>query len=165
PGMELWAKQTLFAEGCRGSLTKTLFERFKLRDGADPQTFGIGIKELWEVKPEHHQPGHITHTVGWPLDTATYGGSFLYHLEDNLVAVGFVVGLDYQNPYLLPFPRSPRFKPLPATTLTLEGGRSVSCGPRALTDGGLQRLPKLTFPGGALIGDTAGFLKVQKIKA
>ncbi|KUM03276.1 4Fe-4S dicluster domain-containing protein [Chromobacterium subtsugae] len=164
PGMELWAKQTLFAEGCRGSLTKTLFERFKLRDGADPQTFGIGIKELWEVKPEHHQPGHITHTVGWPLDTATYGGSFLYHLEDNLVAVGFVVGLDYQNPYLSPFEEFQRFKTHPAIKKTFEGGRRVSYGARALTEGGLQSLPKLTFPGGALIGDTAGFLNVPKIK-
>ncbi|MFB9159614.1 electron transfer flavoprotein-ubiquinone oxidoreductase [Chromobacterium violaceum] len=164
PGMELWAKQTIFAEGCRGSLTKGLLSRFCLTDGADPQTFGIGIKELWEVKPEHHQPGHITHTVGWPMDTATYGGSFLYHLEDNLVAVGFVVGLDYKNPYLSPFEEFQRFKTHPAIKKTFEGGRRVSYGARALAEGGLQSLPKLTFPGGVLVGDTAGFLNVPKIK-
>ncbi|OWY37973.1 electron transfer flavoprotein-ubiquinone oxidoreductase [Xenophilus sp. AP218F] len=164
PGMELWARQTIFAEGCRGSLTKTLLERFQLTDGADPQTFGIGIKELWEVKPEHHQPGSVTHTVGWPLDTATYGGSFLYHLEDNLVAVGFVVGLDYQNPYLSPFEEFQRFKTHPAIKGVFEGGRRVSYGARALAEGGIQSLPKLTFPGGALVGDTAGFLNVPKIK-
>lgn len=164
PGMELWAKQTIFAEGCRGSLTKGLLSRFRLTDGADPQTFGIGIKELWEVKPEHHQPGHITHTVGWPMDTATYGGSFLYHLEDNLVAVGFVVGLDYKNPYLSPFEEFQRFKTHPAIKKTFEGGRRVSYGARALAEGGLQSLPKLTFPGGVLVGDTAGFLNVPKIK-
>lgn len=164
PGMELWAKQTIFAEGCRGSLTKALLQRFQLTDGADPQTFGIGIKELWEVKPENHQPGHITHTVGWPMDTATYGGSFLYHLEDNLVAVGFVVGLDYKNPYLSPFEEFQRFKTHPAIKKTFEGGRRVSYGARALTEGGLQSLPKLTFPGGVLVGDTAGFLNVPKIK-
>ncbi len=164
PGMELWAKQTIFAEGCRGSLTKTLLSRFHLTDGSDPQTFGIGIKELWEVLPENHQPGHITHTVGWPMDTATYGGSFLYHLEDNLVAVGFVVGLDYQNPYLSPFEEFQRFKTHPAIKQVFEGGRRVSYGARALTEGGLQSLPKLTFPGGVLVGDTAGFLNVPKIK-
>ncbi|WP_434635117.1 electron transfer flavoprotein-ubiquinone oxidoreductase [Chromobacterium sp. CV08] len=164
PGMELWAKQTIFAEGCRGSLTKTLLSRFHLSDGADPQTFGIGIKELWEVKPENHQPGHITHTVGWPMDTATYGGSFLYHLEDNLVAVGFVVGLDYQNPYLSPFEEFQRFKTHPAIKTVFDGGRRVSYGARALSEGGLQSLPRLTFPGGLLVGDTAGFLNVPKIK-
>lgn len=164
PGMELWAKQTIFAEGCRGSLTKGLLSRFRLTDGSDPQTFGIGIKELWEVKPENHQPGHITHTVGWPMDTATYGGSFLYHLEDNLVAVGFVVGLDYKNPYLSPFEEFQRFKTHPAIKKTFEGGRRVSYGARALAEGGLQSLPKLTFPGGVLVGDTAGFLNVPKIK-
>ncbi|AUH53488.1 electron transfer flavoprotein-ubiquinone oxidoreductase [Chromobacterium sp. ATCC 53434] len=164
PGMELWAKQTIFAEGCRGSLTKTLLSRFNLTDGADPQTFGIGIKELWEVKPENHQPGHITHTVGWPMDTSTYGGSFLYHLEDNLVAVGFVVGLDYQNPYLSPFEEFQRFKTHPAIKGVFDGGRRVSYGARALNEGGLQSLPKLTFPGGVLVGDTAGFLNVPKIK-
>ncbi|MDN0075789.1 electron transfer flavoprotein-ubiquinone oxidoreductase [Crenobacter sp. SG2303] len=164
PGIELWAKQTIFAEGCRGSLTKTLFERFALRDGADPQTYGIGIKELWEVKPENHQPGSITHTVGWPMDTATYGGSFLYHLENNQVVVGFVVGLDYENPYLSPFEEFQRFKTHPAIKKVFEGGRRISYGARALSEGGIQSLPKLTFPGGVLVGDTAGFLNVPKIK-
>ncbi|KMN81608.1 electron transfer flavoprotein-ubiquinone oxidoreductase [Chromobacterium alkanivorans] len=164
PGMELWAKQTIFAEGCRGSLTKTLFERFRLNDGADPQTYGIGIKELWEVPPELHQPGSITHTVGWPVDTATYGGSFMYHLENNQVVVGFVIGLDYQNPYLSPFEEFQRFKTHPAIRKVFEGGRRLSYGARALTEGGLQSLPRLTFPGGLLVGDTAGFLNVPKIK-
>ncbi|NHR07837.1 electron transfer flavoprotein-ubiquinone oxidoreductase [Chromobacterium haemolyticum] len=164
PGMELWAKQTIFAEGCRGSLTKALFERFRLHDGADPQTYGIGIKELWEVQPELHQPGSITHTVGWPVDTATYGGSFMYHLENNQVVVGFVIGLDYQNPYLSPFEEFQRFKTHPAIRKVFEGGRRLSYGARALTEGGLQSLPRLTFPGGLLVGDTAGFLNVPKIK-
>ncbi len=164
PGMELWAKQTIFAEGCRGSLTKTLFERFRLHDGADPQTYGIGIKELWEVRPELHQPGSITHTVGWPVDTATYGGSFMYHLDNNQVVVGFVIGLDYQNPYLSPFDEFQRFKTHPAIRKVFEGGRRLSYGARALTEGGLQSLPRLTFPGGLLVGDTAGFLNVPKIK-
>ena len=164
PGMELWAKQTIFAEGCRGSLTKMLFERFGLRDGADPQTYGIGIKELWEVKPENHKPGTITHTVGWPVDTATYGGSFMYHLEDNQVVVGYVVGLDYTNPYLSPFEEFQRFKTHPAIKGVFEGGRRLSYGARALSEGGIQSLPKLTFPGGLLVGDTAGFLNVPKIK-
>lgn len=164
PGMELWAKQTIFAEGCRGSLTKALFERFRLHDGADPQTYGIGIKELWEVKPELHQPGSITHTVGWPVDTATYGGSFMYHLENNQVVVGFVIGLDYQNPYLSPFEEFQRFKTHPTIRKVFEGGRRLSYGARALTEGGLQSLPRLTFPGGLLVGDTAGFLNVPKIK-
>lgn len=164
PGMELWAKQTIFAEGCRGSLTKMLFERFRLHDGADPQTYGIGIKELWEVRPELHQPGSITHTVGWPVDTATYGGSFMYHLDNNQVVVGFVIGLDYQNPYLSPFDEFQRFKTHPAIRKVFEGGRRLSYGARALTEGGLQSLPRLTFPGGLLVGDTAGFLNVPKIK-
>jgi electron-transferring-flavoprotein dehydrogenase len=164
PGMELWAKQTIFAEGCRGSLTKMLFERFQLRDGADPQTYGIGIKELWEVKPENHKPGTITHTVGWPVDTATYGGSFMYHLEDNQVVVGYVIGLDYTNPYLSPFEEFQRFKTHPAIKGVFEGGRRLSYGARALSEGGIQSLPKLTFPGGLLVGDTAGFLNVPKIK-
>lgn len=164
PGMELWAKQTLFAEGCRGSLTKTLLTRFKLDTDSDVQTYGIGIKELWEVKPELHQPGLITHTIGWPLDNSTYGGSFLYHLEDNLVAVGFVIGLDYANPYLSPYEEFQRFKTHPAIRGVFEGGRRIAYGARALYEGGLQSQPKLTFPGGALIGDTAGFLNVPKIK-
>ncbi|HJV06953.1 MAG TPA: electron transfer flavoprotein-ubiquinone oxidoreductase [Chromobacteriaceae bacterium] len=164
PGIELWAKQTIFAEGCRGSLTKTLFERFNLRDGVDPQTYGIGIKELWEVQPGHHQPGKITHTVGWPMNQTTYGGSFLYHLEENLVVVGFVVGLDYKNPYLSPYEEFQRFKTHPAIKGVFEGARRISYGARALSEGGIQSLPKLTFPGGALVGDTAGFLNVPKIK-
>jgi len=164
PGVELHAKQTLFAEGCRGSLTKTLFQRFGLREGVDPQTYGIGLKELWEVAPERHRPGLVVHTVGWPLDNKTYGGSFLYHLEDNHVAVGFVIGLDYWNPHLYPFGELQRFKLHPAVRSTFEGGRRVAYGARALTEGGLQSLPRLTFPGGLLIGDCAGFLNVPKIK-
>ena len=164
PGIELHAKQTLFAEGCRGSLTKTLFERFELRKDADPQTFGIGIKELWEVRPEVHKPGEVMHTIGWPLDSHTYGGSFLYHLENNQVAVGFVVGLDYHNPYLDPFQEFQRFKTHPRIRSTFEGGQRIAYGARALNEGGLQSIPKLTFPGGALIGCTAGFMNVPKIK-
>jgi electron-transferring-flavoprotein dehydrogenase len=164
PGMELRAKQTVFAEGCRGSLSKALAERFRLREGTDPQTYGIGIKELWEIAPTRHRPGLIEHTVGWPLDPATYGGSFLYHLENHQVAVGFVVGLDYQNPYLNPFEEFQRFKIHPAVRPTFEGGRRIAYGARALSEGGFQSIPKLTFPGGMLVGDTAGFLNVPKIK-
>ncbi|WP_415036896.1 electron transfer flavoprotein-ubiquinone oxidoreductase [Azonexus sp.] len=164
PGMELHARQTMFAEGCRGSLTRELFERFELRDGADPQTYGIGIKELWEIDPAKHQPGLIVHTVGWPLASDTYGGSFLYHLENNLVAVGFVVGLDYKNPWLSPFEEFQRYKTHPSIRDFFAGARRISYGARALSEGGYQSLPKLTFPGGVLIGDTAGFLNVPKIK-
>jgi len=164
PGMELLAKQTIFAEGCRGSLTRELFDKYKLRDGADPQTYGIGIKELWEIDPAKHQPGLIVHTVGWPMDSGTYGGSFLYHLEDNLVAVGFVIGLDYKNPWLSPYEEFQRYKTHPAIRGFFEGGRRISYGARALSEGGLQSLPRLSFPGGLLVGDTAGFLNVPKIK-
>jgi electron-transferring-flavoprotein dehydrogenase len=164
PGMELHAKQTIFAEGCRGSLTKTLFEKFDLRKDSEPQTYGIGVKELWEVPPAQHQQGLVIHTIGWPLSTDTYGGSFLYHLENNLVAVGFVVGLDYSNPWLSPFEEFQRYKTHPAIRPHLEGGRRISYGARTLAEGGFQSLPKLTFPGGVLIGDTAGFLNVPKIK-
>ncbi|MFQ6022295.1 MAG: electron transfer flavoprotein-ubiquinone oxidoreductase [Acidiferrobacterales bacterium] len=164
PGIELHAKYTLFAEGCRGSLTKTLFERFKLRDGVDPQTFGIGIKELWEVDPAKHQQGLVIHTLGWPLDSRTYGGSFIYHLEDSQVAVGFVIGLDYENPHLSPYDEFQRFKTHPSIRPTFVGGRRIAYGARALNEGGYQSIPKLTFPGGALIGDCAGFLNVPKIK-
>jgi electron-transferring-flavoprotein dehydrogenase len=164
PGLELHARQTLFAEGCRGSLTKTLFERFDLRRGVDPQTFGIGIKELWEIDPSRHKQGTIVHTIGWPLDSRTYGGSFLYHLENNQVAVGFVVGLDYANPYLSPFEEFQRFKTHPAIRATFEGGRRVAYGARAINEGGFQSIPRLTFPGGALIGCAAGFVNVPKIK-
>jgi electron-transferring-flavoprotein dehydrogenase len=164
PGVELIGKETLFAEGCRGSLTKTLFERFDLRAGIDPQTFGIGIKELWEVEPAKHQPGLITHTIGWPLDKSTYGGSFLYHLENNQVAVGFVIGLDYRNPFLSPFEEFQRFKTHPAIRPIFEGGRRISYGARALNEGGFQAIPQLDFPGGSIIGCAAGFLNVAKIK-
>jgi electron-transferring-flavoprotein dehydrogenase len=164
PGMELRARYTLFAEGCRGSLTKLLFERFKLREGVDPQTYGIGIKELWEVDPARHQPGKIVHTVGWPLDASTYGGSFLYHLEDNQVSVGFVIGLGYANPHLSPFDEFQRFKTHPDIRPTFEGGRRIAYGARAISAGGYQSIPRLTFPGGLLIGDTAGFLNMPKIK-
>ena len=164
PGIELHAKQTLFAEGCRGSLTKTLFDRFQLRQGINPQTFGIGIKELWEVRPEVHEPGAVMHTIGWPLDSQTYGGSFLYHLEENQIAIGFVVGLDYRNPHLDPFLEFQRFKTHPRIRPVLEGGQRIAYGARALNEGGFQSIPKLTFPGGALIGCTAGFMNVPKIK-
>ena len=164
PGVELIARETLFAEGCRGSLTKTLIERFGLREGCDPQTYAIGVKELWEVAPERHQPGLVVHTIGWPLDNATYGGSFIYYLEDHQVAVGFVIGLDYRNPFLNPFEEFQRFKTHPAIRDFFAGGRRVSYGARALNEGGFQSIPQLDFLGGALIGDTAGFLNVPKIK-
>jgi electron-transferring-flavoprotein dehydrogenase len=164
PGVELRAKETLFAEGCRGSLTKTLVERFRLRDGIDPQTYAIGLKELWEVAPDRHQPGLVVHTVGWPLDRATYGGSFVYHLENQQMAVGFVIGLDYQNPFLSPFEEFQRFKTHPAIRLFFEGGRRIAYGARALNEGGFQSIPRLDFPGGALIGCAAGFVNVPKIK-
>ncbi|TVR84764.1 MAG: electron transfer flavoprotein-ubiquinone oxidoreductase [Rhodospirillales bacterium] len=164
PGVELHAKYTLFAEGCRGSLTKLLLQKFNLADGADPQTYGIGIKELWEVDPAKHHPGKVVHTVGWPMDRKTYGGSFIYHLENNQVAVGFVIGLDYENPHLSPYDEMQRFKTHPAIRPTFEGGRRIAYGARALAEGGFQSIPKLVFPGGALIGDTAGFLNVPKIK-
>ena len=163
-GMELRAPYTLFAEGCRGSLTKQLMVRYRLRDGVDPQTFAIGIKELWEVPAANHKPGLVEHTVGWPLDAKTYGGSFLYHFGANLVAYGFVVGLDYRNPWLSPFDEMQRLKTHPAVRPHFEGGRRISYGARALSEGGFQSIPKLIFPGGALIGDTAGFLNVPKIK-
>jgi electron-transferring-flavoprotein dehydrogenase len=164
PGVELIAKETLFAEGCRGSLTKTLVQRFNLRDGIDPQTYAIGVKELWEIAPERHQPGLVVHTIGWPLDARTYGGSFLYHLENRQVAVGFVIGLDYRNPFLNPFEEFQRFKTHPAIRPFFENGRRVAYGARALNEGGFQSIPRLDFPGGALIGDAAGFLNVPKIK-
>jgi electron-transferring-flavoprotein dehydrogenase len=164
PGMELRARQTVFAEGCRGSLTRELMERFNLRDGVDPQTYAIGIKELWEIDPAKHQPGLVIHTVGWPLRSDTYGGSFLYHLENHQVSVGFVIGLDYRNPHLSPFDEMQRFKTHPEVRPFFEGGRRIAYGARALSEGGFQSIPKLTFPGGMLVGDTAGFLNVPKIK-
>jgi electron-transferring-flavoprotein dehydrogenase len=164
PGMELIGRQTVFAEGCRGSLTGELMEKYNLRDGVEAQTYGIGIKEIWEVKPELHDEGATLHTIGWPLKSDTYGGSFLYHNENNQVAVGFVIGLDYRNPHLSPFDEFQRFKNHPDIRPVFEGGTRVSYGARAISEGGLQSIPKLTFPGGLLIGDTAGFLNVPKIK-
>ena len=164
PGMELRARLTLFAEGCRGHLTKRLFERFRLREGVQPQTYGIGIKELWEIDPAKHERGKIVHSIGWPLDRRTYGGSFLYHWGENYLAYGFVVGLDYRNPHLSPFEEMQRFKTHPAMRPLFEGGRRICYGARALSEGGFQSIPKLVFPGGALIGDCAGFLNVPKIK-
>ena len=164
PGMELRSRYTIFAEGCRGSLTKRLMTRFDLRAGKDPQTYGIGIKELWEIPAEQHQPGLVIHTIGWPVDSATYGGSFLYHWGKNLVSYGYVVGLDYSNPYLSPFEEMQRLKTHPSMRLHFEGGRRIAYGARAISEGGIQSLPKLTFPGGCLVGDTAGFLNVPKIK-
>ncbi len=164
PGMELRATYTLFAEGCRGSLTKQVLQIFNLRDGRDPPTYALGIKELWEVPAAQHKPGLVEHSVGWPLDRNTYGGSWLYHFGANLVSYGFVVGLDYHNPWLSPFDEMQRFKTHPSVRHHFEGGRRISYGARALSEGGIQSMPKLTFPGGALIGDTAGFLNVPKIK-
>ncbi len=164
PGMELRARQTFFAEGCRGHLGKELKARFNLEDGVEVQTYGIGIKELWEVDPAQHQPGLVVHTAGWPLPSDTYGGSFLYHLENNQVAVGFVVGLDYKNPYLSPFEEFQRFKTHPKIRDTFKNGRRISYGARALNEGGIQCLPKLTFPGGVLVGCDAGTLNMPKIK-
>ncbi|NKI69862.1 NAD(P)-binding protein [Collimonas pratensis] len=163
-GMELHAKYTLFAEGARGHLGKQLMAKFDLNKGKDPQTYAIGIKELWEIDPKLHQPGLVVHTAGWPLDTQTYGGSFLYHLENNQVAVGYVVGLAYENPYLSPYEEFQRYKTHPEISKFFQGGKRISYGARAITAGGLQSLPKLTFPGGALIGCDAGFLNASRIK-
>lgn len=164
PGVEIHAKQTVFAEGCHGSLTKKLIQKFDLRKNSDPQTYALGVKELWEIKPEKFKLGMTMHTLGWPVDSKTYGGSWMYHFRDNIVSIGFVTGLDYQNPYLSPFEEMQRFKTHPAIKAYLEGGRRVAYGARALVEGGLQSQPKLTFPGGVLVGDTAGFLNVPKIK-
>jgi electron-transferring-flavoprotein dehydrogenase len=163
-GMELHAKYTLFAEGARGHLGKQLIADFDLNKGRDPQTYGIGIKELWEIDPKLHQPGLVIHTAGWPLDADTYGGSFLYHMEDNQVAVGYVVGLAYENPYLSPYEEFQRYKTHPEIRKFFEGGKRISYGARAIVAGGLQSLPKLVFPGGALIGCDAGFLNASRIK-
>ncbi len=164
PGMELRATYTLLAEGCRGSLSKQAMARFDLRRGVQPQTYALGIKELWEVPASVHQRGLIVHSVGWPLPKDTYGGSWLYHWGENFVSYGFVTGLDYSNPFLSPFDEMQRLKTHPAMRVHFEGGRRVSYGARALSEGGWQSMPKLTFPGGALIGDAAGFLNVPKIK-
>ena len=163
-GMELHAKYTVFAEGSRGHLGKQLIAKYKLDAGRDPQSYGIGLKELWEVAPDKHQPGLVIHTAGWPLDDDTYGGSFLYHAEDNKVALGFVVGLDYANPWLSPFEEFQRWKTHPAIRATLEGGKRLGYGARAITAGGILSLPKLVFPGGALVGCEAGTLNASRIK-
>ena len=164
PGIELHAKYTFFAEGVRGHLGKGLMEKFNLRDGCQPQTYGLGIKELWQVDPEKHQQGLVMHTAGYPLGRDTYGGSFLYHLEDNQVALGFVTGLDYENPYISPYDEFQRYKSHPLIRRVLEGGKRIAYGARALNEGGVQSLPKLTFPGGCLIGCDAGFLNMPRIK-
>lgn len=164
PGMELRAKYTFFAEGCRGSLSKQLEQRFDLRRDAQHQTYGIGLKELWELDPSQHQEGLVLHSSGWPMDNSTWGGSFIYHLDNNQAYVGFVIGLDYENPHLSPFDELQRFKHHPAIAPMLKGGRRISYGARALNEGGLQSIPQLAFPGGALIGCSAGFLNVPKIK-
>ncbi len=163
-GMELHAKYTIFAEGSRGHLGRQLIEKFRLDEGRDPQSYGIGIKELWQADPAKHQPGLVVHTAGWPLDSDTYGGSFLYHAEDGKIAVGFVVGLDYRNPWLSPFEEFQRFKTHPAIRKHLEGGKRIGYGARAITAGGLLSLPKTEFPGGALVGCEAGFLNASRIK-
>ncbi len=163
-GVEIRAKYTIFAEGCRGSLTKKLEKKFNLRDNNNPQTYAIGIKELWRIKKEKHQAGKIIHSVGWPMDSKTYGGSFIYHLDDDLISIGYVIGLDYKNTYLNPFKEFQRFKHHPYVEKILEGGERICYGARALNEGGLQAIPKLTFNGGCLIGCTAGFLNVPKIK-
>ena len=163
-GMELHAKYTMFAEGSRGHLGRQLMAKYDLNRGKDPQTYGIGIKELWEIDPSKHKPGLVIHTAGWPLDNSTYGGSFLYHLENNQVAVGFVVGLAYQNPYLSPYEEFQRYKTHSEIRKYFEGGKRISYGARAITAGGLQSLPKTVFPGGALIGCDAGFLNTSRIK-
>ena len=163
PGMELHASYTLFAEGARGHLTKRLTELFGLREDCEPQVYGIGIKELWDIPAERHKPGRVIHTQGWPLDDA-WGGGFLYHQENNQVALGFVVSLDYANPYLSPFEEMQRWKTHPAIRAEIEGGRRVSYGARAINEGGYQAIPRLVFPGGALIGCSAGFVNVPRIK-
>jgi electron-transferring-flavoprotein dehydrogenase len=164
PGMALTGKYTLFAEGCRGHLGKRLIAHFNLAAGRDPQSYSIGIKELWDIEPAKHKPGLVMHTAGWPVSNDVYGGSFLYHAENNQVAIGFVVGLGYANPFLNPFEEFQRYKHHPQVAQFLEGGRRVAYGARAIVTGGVQALPKLVFPGGALIGDDAGFLNVPKIK-
>lgn len=163
-GIELHAQQTLFAEGTRGSLSKQIIQHFALDRHCQPQTYGLGIKEIWEVSPEQCQQGLVIHTIGWPLDQKTYGGSFIYHLDNNQIALGMVVGLDYRNPYLSPFEEFQRFKTHPNIRSMLEGGRRIAYGARAISEGGLQSLPQLCFEGGALIGDAAGFLNVPRIK-
>nr|CAG4638291.1 EOG090X0279 [Cyclestheria hislopi] len=167
-GMELHAKCTIFAEGCHGHLAKQLYKQFNLRSNCEPQTYAIGMKELWEIDPAKHRPGRVEHTVGWPLDKDTYGGSFLYHVTDEnqspMVSLGFVIGLDYKNPYLHPYKEFQRWKHHPSVASILEGGKRIGYGARALNEGGVQSIPKLTFPGGCLVGCSPGFMNVPKIK-
>ncbi|MFY7697942.1 MAG: 4Fe-4S dicluster domain-containing protein [Legionella sp.] len=164
PGMLLYAQQTIVAEGCRGQLSQEVIKKFQLNTHSNPQTYGLGIKELWHIKPDNHQPGKVFHTIGWPLDHATYGGSFVYHYTDNIVAIGFVIGLDYQNTWLNPHAEMQRFKNHPLIRTILHEGERVAYGAKSLCEGGWQSLPKLTFPGGMLVGDSAGFLNVAKLK-
>ena len=164
PGIDLCGKYVFFAEGCRGHLGKQLMERYRLSANSDPQAYGIGLKELWEIEPERHQAGLVIHSAGWPLSADTYGGSFLYHMRDNLVSVGFVVGLAYANPYLDPYEEFQRYKTHPDIRTFLEGGKRIAYGARAIASGGLMSLPGLTFPGGCLVGDEAGFLNASRIK-
>jgi len=164
PGIELHGRYTFFAEGCRGHLGRRLIERYALNAHADPQTYGIGLKELWEIDAAKHRPGLVLHSAGWPLDASTYGGSFLYHMEERLVSIGFVVGLSYRNPWLDPYQEFQRYKTHPRIRGFLEGGKRIAYGARAIAAGGLMSLPKLVFPGGALIGDDAGFLNASRIK-
>lgn len=163
-GFEMRARQTLFAEGCRGSNSEWLMEQFNLRENCDPQTYGLGIKEVWQIPEEKCKPGYIQHSIGWPLDLKTYGGSFLYHMAPNYVLMGFVIGLNYEDPYINPYQEFQRWKHHPAVKSHIEGGECIQYGARCLNEGGLQSIPKLTFPGGALIGCSAGFLNVPKIK-
>jgi electron-transferring-flavoprotein dehydrogenase len=164
PGIELLGKYTFFAEGCRGHLGRQLMERFRLSEGSDPQVYGLGLKELWEIDATKHRPGLVIHSAGWPLDASTYGGSFLYHMEDRQVSVGFVVGLSYANPYLSPYEEFQRYKTHPYVRDFLKGGRRIAYGARAIAAGGIMSLPRLVFPGGALVGDDAGFLNASRIK-
>ena len=164
PGVELRATYTVFAEGCRGSLTRQLFDRFKLRDHCQPQTYGLGLKEVWEIDPKKFSAGAVMHTIGWPMDCQTYGGAWVYHWEKSLISLGFVVGLDYANPYLSPYEEFQRFKHHPLIKHVLEGGKRVAYGARALSEGGYQAIPQLAFPGGLIVGDAAGFLNMPKIK-
>jgi len=164
PGLKLLAKQTFFAEGCRGSLTECLIKKFDLRKNSDPQTYGLGIKEVWQIPEENHKKGEVIHSIGWPLDNKTYGGSFIYYMAENLLATGFVIGLDYTNPYLNPYEEFQKFKTHPKIAANFKNGKRIAYGARALNEGGYQSIPKLTFPGGLIIGCGAGFLNVPKIK-
>ena len=164
PGVELLAPYTIFAEGCRGSLSERVMEHFHLRDTAQPQTYGLGVKEVWEVAGDKHHPGRVLHTVGWPLTSDTYGGAFVYHLDNNLVAIGLITGLDYANPYVSPFDEMQRFKTHPKISPLFQGAKRIAFGARVLNEGGFQSIPTLTFPGGALIGAAAGFMNVPRAK-